>query len=514
MATIYSLICFGGRTGKIVSISVANPCEMSLSNNGLRTGFGVVFSTSGSLPPGVTSGVTYYVKSNGAHTAHLYDTSANAIAGGTTGRVTTTGSQSGTHTIKSAYRNALTTDQLLRYGTAGSERIYDSVDAFNTGRAGASPFDTEICEISDAFTTTDNYSLVLNVPCASLKLTTLVNGVRSQAFHRGYMGTTTLNDGFIFKYGQTSGDAIRLSRYYQELDGFAIHCVSAGNTNAVNVAKSSTFTRRMKLIGTGGTSTGIAHAGVLNRVERNIVIGFNTGLMLQQYADGSLFANNIFAKNTAFGVDTIYGTASAIYGFFYNNISVGNGTNWRTPMSSNIEGADKNAGLSGEAWIKDAGTRLTVATTDFIDYANNDFRPALSTSPQVNTGTEYYQPILSDAADNVVPNYINGTTDKFDVGALEFDHGNGLKPISSVTTFKGVKAGSEIRIYNSARTELAGVENCSADHELSWTIPVGDVDVVIIHPQYKIKEFSFTSTEGANSLPIQQDVDKWFSNPA
>jgi hypothetical protein len=81
-------------------------------------------------------------------------------------------------------------------------------------------------------------------------------------------------------------------------------------------------------------------------------------------------------------------------------------------------------------------------------------------------------------------------------------------------TFAGVNAGSEIRVYNSAGTELAGVETCDANHVLTWTVPIGDVTIRIVHTAYKIKEFDYTSAAGAQSLPVQQDVDDWYSNPA
>ncbi len=477
MATVYSLICFGGRTGKTATMTIANPCVVTLTNHGLRDGFGVVLSTSGALATGLTAGVTYYAKSTGVNTFNLYDTSANAIAGGTTGRVTTTGSQSGTHTIKSAYRNGLTSDQLLRYGTAGSERIYDSLAAFNTGRSAASQFDTEVCEISDAFTNYDSYTLTINVPCASLRITTEVDGVRSQAFHNGVISQTSLAGGFILKYQQADSAAIIISKYYQELDGFSVYCSNAGNTVAINVNTSSAYLRRMIVTGTGGTSIGIAHNGTLNKIERNVVSGFNVGMQLQQYGYGSLFANNTFTKNVGFGIDTIYASTSAIFGYFYNNISVGNGTNWRTPMASSVEGGDKNAGLSGEAWLTGSGTRLTIATTDFTDHTNNNFRPILSTSPQVEVGTTYYQSIFSDVAGAVVPSYINGTTDKFDVGAYEFDQGNGLKPNAVTVSGSGMIAASRIKIAKQSdgselRNVVLGSTSDSYSQNSSADIPV------------------------------------------
>lgn len=85
-------------------------------------------------------------------------------------------------------------------------------------------------------------------------------------------------------------------------------------------------------------------------------------------------------------------------------------------------------------------------------------------------------------------------------------------------TFAGVNAGSEIRVYLPTGTEAAGVESCDADHVLSWTVyPAGNannvVTVRIVNTAYKIKEFSYTASEGAQTLPVQQETDKWYVNP-
>ena len=86
-------------------------------------------------------------------------------------------------------------------------------------------------------------------------------------------------------------------------------------------------------------------------------------------------------------------------------------------------------------------------------------------------------------------------------------------------TFQGVNANSEIRVYLPNGAEVAGVEDCAANQVLSWGVYApGSADntvrVVVIHPTYKIKEFTYTASAGAASLPIQQERDKWYSNPA
>jgi hypothetical protein len=89
---------------------------------------------------------------------------------------------------------------------------------------------------------------------------------------------------------------------------------------------------------------------------------------------------------------------------------------------------------------------------------------------------------------------------------------------NTTVTFQGVNANSEIRVYLPDGTEAAGVELCDADHVLTWGVysagsANNTVRVVVVHPDYKIKEFNYTASAGNASLPIQQEADKWYSNP-
>lgn len=92
-------------------------------------------------------------------------------------------------------------------------------------------------------------------------------------------------------------------------------------------------------------------------------------------------------------------------------------------------------------------------------------------------------------------------------------------PVGTTTvTFAGINAGSEIRVYLPDGTEVAGIETCAADQVLTWPVyasgsPNNTVRVVVVANAYKIKEFTYTATLGAQSLPIQQEPDKWYSNP-
>ena len=89
---------------------------------------------------------------------------------------------------------------------------------------------------------------------------------------------------------------------------------------------------------------------------------------------------------------------------------------------------------------------------------------------------------------------------------------------TTTVTFAGVNANSEIRVYLPDGTEVAGIENCAANQALTWPVyaggsPNNTVRVVVVNTAYKIKEFEYTVTLGNQSLPIQQEADKWYSNP-
>ena len=89
---------------------------------------------------------------------------------------------------------------------------------------------------------------------------------------------------------------------------------------------------------------------------------------------------------------------------------------------------------------------------------------------------------------------------------------------TTTVTFDGVVAGSEIRVYDPDLNELAGVESCTANHVLTWPVyaagsPNNNVQIKIINTAYRIKDFPYTSKVGNQSIPVQMEPDKWFSNP-
>jgi len=85
-------------------------------------------------------------------------------------------------------------------------------------------------------------------------------------------------------------------------------------------------------------------------------------------------------------------------------------------------------------------------------------------------------------------------------------------------TFDGVIAGSEIRVYDASLNELAGIESCAANQQLTWPVyasnsPNNNVEIKIYNTGYRLKKFPYTSKVGDQSIPVQMERDRWYNNP-
>lgn len=110
-----------------------------------------------------------------------------------------------------------------------------------------------------------------------------------------------------------------------------------------------------------------------------------------------------------------------------------------------------------------------------------------------------------------------------------FAVGNARLPSDAIgtttVTFAGVNAGSEIRVYlsdgpdGSAGTEVAGLDSCVANQQLTWDVysagsPNNNVWIHILKRGLRWMKFSYTSKVGAQSIPIFQNADLGYNNPA
>lgn len=99
-------------------------------------------------------------------------------------------------------------------------------------------------------------------------------------------------------------------------------------------------------------------------------------------------------------------------------------------------------------------------------------------------------------------------------------------PVGTTTvTFSGVVVGSEIRVYlpdgpnGAAGTEVAGLDSCVENQQLSWAVyapgsPNNNVWIHLLKRGLRWQKFSYTSKVGAQSIPIFQNTDLGYNNPA
>lgn len=505
MATVYSLVCWGGKDGKTVTVSSSTDL-VTLTNHGLRNRKGVQFA-SGTLPTvagaALALNTTYFAKWISTSTFELYYESSLT----TKIDFTSTGSSL---MMKGAYYQGLT--DTSRWGT----RIYDGRVAWNAARAAASTvFDTEVCEFGDDYDDLVGASFSVTAPCASLIMTSLVNGVRGAGWHGGIKGAGYVsmvpNGGYTAMSPGNIQDAT--------FDGFSCTVLSTSGSGTA-LATSGRGGNVVKGMILSGISTSFGVGLTLNGAMTKVLDCLITGL-LRGVATGSFTYGSLCANNTVVGNGTgIYaeGSGASTFGKWHNNAVFGNTSNWSRAAPASVEGASNNTGETADAidpWAVGGGaTSIDITSADFANYAGGDFRPASASSPLTDAGTDYYGRLGFDIADDEMPNYNNGGAEAVDIGCYEFDHGYGNHPASTTVTFSGVVAGSEIRVYDNAANELAGVETCATDQALTWAIPApASVRIVIVHPEYKIKEFPYTSVAGSQSVPVQMETDKWFSNP-
>lgn len=332
MATVYSLVCWGGLTGNAVTASSTTDL-LTLTSHGLRNCFGAFFS-SGTLPTvsgtALALNTLYYTKPIAANTFELYYDQA------LTSKIDFT-SNGSSLILKSGYLLGL---DLSRWG---GTRVFGGVSLANNNRsANAIPTDDEVIEIADAFTDTVTSSPNLGSGfAASYTFETRVNGVRSAAFHNGVP-----DSGYV--WFSTATNAFYTSQVNVTVDGldFVRNNASGGTTTSIcsiNYGGNVFCNNIVRNTGTG-LCHGILAAGTLSEVYNNIVIGIHPGATtvggIAVHGGARVYNNTV----TKCGVGLIGYSSGSSYGQTYNNLVVGNDINYGLAPLFTATRADGNIG--------------------------------------------------------------------------------------------------------------------------------------------------------------------------
>lgn len=525
MATVYSLVCWGGLTGKTVSISASTDI-VTLTNHGLRNG--TKLWPSGTLPSELNTSTPVYARSTGANAFTLHTSAAGAIAN--TGQILFAGSSTyAAVTLKSDLvanpSNALSAyglSDLSRWGSSGSERIYDGVASFYSSRSGSvNVVNSEVCELGESFIEVPASQIVLSAKAAEWKIISTINNKRTPAFHYG-----KISDGYRINYATANNSILSLSTNRCTVDGFSVFVVGAvANLHGIYVSQPLCAVKNMISVGySGATGSGIVIQSPAVDVDTSISIGFTNGVYIYNANQSVRLLNCLFAYNTN-GFFT--NNTSGLYVEIFNCVSVANtSVNWPTGWPAS---ASNNAGLSNGAGGYTNGTPIgsnpvALTSNNFVNYSGTgtppswtvypDFTPAAG-SPAIDAGTTYYGITAYDIAWAERPSYNNGGAEYYDVGPYEFDKGFGPHPATHTLTLTNVVVGSRVHIRDQADTvthydDIAAASSVVipitlyGDSRDNWRIKVRKASAT---PYYQPWETIMTATAGSSSIYVSQIPD-------
>lgn len=118
-----------------VTMTIAAPCVVTLNAHGFAAGTEVMFLTNGTLPAPLVAGKKYYVQAPTTNTFNISETYAGV-------NITTTGTQSGTHTLIAYSTSPLTNDDMwLDLGSTNKFAAFDEKFGSQTTATGSLTFE-------------------------------------------------------------------------------------------------------------------------------------------------------------------------------------------------------------------------------------------------------------------------------------------------------------------------------------------------------------------------------------
>ncbi len=204
-----------GATTATVTITIAAPGVVTWSSHGLSTGTPVVFTTTGALPTGITSGTTYYAVVVNANTFQIASSVANAIAATPT-VITTSDSQSGTHT-GTRYN---ITQRLSMQGVTGVENRLGAdliiTGSQGTGNAAGGSIIFQVApgvssgSAQNALSTALTINSSLSATFAGQIITSTGTGTSAGVQSSGNLGIRSASNGSIMFYGIGADDVFSM----------------------------------------------------------------------------------------------------------------------------------------------------------------------------------------------------------------------------------------------------------------------------------------------------------------
>lgn len=169
-----------------------------------------------------------------------------------------------------------------------------------------------------------------------------------------------------------------------------------------------------------------------------------------------------------------------------------------------IAGADLD-NISNCTFTRGATAQYAITTsisTGTISFVNNSFSGYNASNNQSDSMINF-----TATSGSVTINYSGGTQPSYSTAGVTVTFQS-----SSTLTLTGLKANTEVRIYDAGTTtEIAGIENSGTF--AAFSINVSSVDIVIHNISYIYQRLESIDTSSDRTLPIQQQQDRNYDNP-
>lgn len=469
------------RPGLTVTMTSANPGVVTLAGHGLRADDVVVFETTGALPTNVVAGQPYFVLSSGLTT----NTFEFALTSGGTAINTTSGSQSGTHTLYTGVLGIALSNNSVRYWRV---RVTDS----NGGVSGYS--------LIQSFTMTTKGTVTISYPGSTLREQspevqwTLSSG--TQASYQVIL--TEASNGFVI------WDSTRVA----STDQFVT--IPAG---LINDTDSGFYNLEVRVWDT------------LGRVPNNNDPAYSTTSLVFTYTPNGAAANVLtltaVPSNTSPAINLTW-TRAAAPDYFAVQVSTDGGVTYKTPSGTTP---------NGETWDRLVpGNYLVSGTTYTVPYYQA--KPQSTTYFQVNAvvlSAGVYTVTTGDPTASATPDppglwFVHSVTGvglviltpnqrasyEWDLGeeAVEYYPLGRQDPVRVTTSMRGYEGTvqGEVRDYYGLTAEQAreNLEAMKAElgqnpirlivQGLNFPVRLGNIKLAPVHPKGYQVSIDFTQT--------------------
>ncbi len=195
-------------------------------------------------------------------------------------------------------------------------------------------------------------------------------------------------------------------------------------------------------------------------------------------------------------------------------------------ISESVNPIMLNGDLSSDSSIRVVNPQSDALQLNFTPSDISDIRFILDSDSTINHNSISGTWVLNiDSMENIYFDTLNSNDVTFDIShtltanTINPSTGGGIVTLDNAVsynlTLNNLQNSTEVRVYNSlSGVELLGEENINTG-EFTGSIPTGvaNINISIVSLSYDIIQFNNLPVIDNISIPVQQQIDRWYNNP-